>query len=84
MELLGCRSCSLGLDCGDCLLQFLCTLLRQFLLDRSLLGLGTSLVFLIKFLVLCDLLLELGQGGLEGRLLQDLRLLVGIDLAARY
>lgn len=44
----------------------------------------TSLVLLVELLVLGDLLLELGEGGVEGRLLQDLCLLVGVDLAGSY
>lgn len=44
----------------------------------------TSLVLLVELLVLCDLLLELGEGGAEGGLLEDLCLLVGIDLASSY
>jgi len=46
--------------------------------------LRTSLVLLVELLVLGDLLLELGEGGVEGWLLQDLGLLVGVDLASSY
>lgn len=43
-----------------------------------------SLVLLVELLVLGDLLLELGEGGVEGWLLEDLCLLVGVDLASGY
>lgn len=44
----------------------------------------TSLVLLVELLVLCNLFLKLAEGGLEGWLLEDLCLLVGIDLASSY
>jgi hypothetical protein len=42
--------------------------------------LGFGLVLLVKLLVLGDLLLELGERGLEGWFLQDLGLLISVDL----
>lgn len=54
------------------------------LLKLGLLSLGLGLVLQVKLLVLCNLLLELRKGGLKLRLIEDLSLLVGIDLASSY
>ena len=54
------------------------------LLKFSLLSLGSSLVFLVEFLVLFELFLELGERSFEFGLFQDLCLLVCIDALVLY